>query len=150
MIDSLRNLRRAMQSAAEKSRETDRGFDSPVGKLSRFLWPYHERWLLAVVGGLCALDYASTYAALELSRKPNVQEAGPLAGWALKTGGFPFLLLVDVLAAGALSLIAVAARYLYGRAGLTGYGRAAFVFALAAYVVRTAIAVVGNLVVGFM
>ena len=149
MIDYFRDLRQKLESAGEKSRAKDRSFDRPVEAFSRLLWPIRERWLLVVVFSLCLLDYASTYAALELSGNANVHEAGPLAGWALDTGGFAFLFVVDLAAAGTLSLVALAARYLYTRAGFRGYGRAAFVVALAAYVVRTAIVVINNLVVGF-
>ncbi len=147
--DSLRNWSRSLKATAKRNRERDRGFDKSAGTLSRFLWPPSEKWLLAVVFLLCALDFVTTYAALELGRNKNVYEAGPLAGWALGTGGFGFLFLVDLTAAGVLSLIAVAARYLYSRHGLKGYARAAFVVALAAYVVRTGFVVINNLVVGF-
>jgi hypothetical protein len=84
-----------------------------------------------------------------LIRKPHIVEKGPLAGWALRMGGFPFLLLVDVLAAVAMSAIAISTRYLYLRSGLSGYARAAFVVLLLPYVVTTAIAVVNNVRLGF-
>ena len=149
MIESFKNLRQKLESAGEKSREKDRSFDRPVGAFSRFLWPVQEKWLLVVVFSLCLLDYASTFAALRLSGSTNVYEDGPLAGWALDTGGFGLLFIVDMAAAATLSLIAIAARYFYTRAGLKGYARAAFVVALAAYVVRTTIVVISNFVVGF-
>jgi hypothetical protein len=147
--DSLRNWRKSLKASADKNRERDRGFDKYAGRLSRFLWPPGENWLLAVVFSLCMLDFVTTYAALELGRNKNVYEAGPLAGWALGTGGFGFLFLVDLVSACILSLIAFAARYLYSRYGFKGYARAAFVIALAAYVVRTGFVVVNNLLVGF-
>ncbi len=139
----------SMRAAAERNKARDRGFDKYAGKLSRFLWPPRENWLLVVVFGLCALDFLTTYAALELGRNKNLYEAGPLAGWALDTGGFGFLFLVDLTAACVIALIAFGARWVYLRSGLMGYGRAAFVVALAAYVVRTAVVVVNNVVVGF-
>jgi len=148
--DTLRNWSKSLKATAEKNRERDRGFDKHAGRLSRFLWPPSENWLLVVVFSLCMLDFVTTYAALELGRNKNVHEAGPLAGWALRTGGFGFLFLIDLTAACVLSLFALAARYLYSRYGLKGYARAAFVVALAAYVVRTGFVVVNNLVIGFM
>jgi hypothetical protein len=53
------------------------------GKLARFV-------LL-----LAAMDYVSTYAFIRLSSNDHVTEGGPIAGWALQTGGFLRLFLVD-------------------------------------------------------
>jgi len=92
------------------------------------------------------LDYISTYFALQ---NANTYEDGPLAGWALRTGGFPLLFLVDITAAGTLSLVALGSRFLYGRSGFKGYGRAAFIVVLLPYVIRTLIVVVNNVVLGF-
>jgi hypothetical protein len=138
-----------MRAAGERNKARDRGFDKYAGKLSTFLWPPRENWLLVAVFSLCLLDFLTTYAALELGRNEGVYEAGPLAGWALSTGGFGFLFLVDLTAACVLGVIAFGARWVYTRSGLNGYARAAFVVALAAYVVRTAFAVVNNVLVGF-
>ena len=139
----------SMQATRERNKARDRGFDKYAGRFSRFLWPPRENWLLALAFSLCLLDFLTTYAAIELGRNKGIYEAGPLAGWALDTGGFGFLFLVDLTAACVLALIAFGARWVYLRSGLTGYGRAAFVIALAAYVLRTAFAVVNNVVVGF-
>jgi hypothetical protein len=143
---SFRNLNKAGQSFAEKSRETDRGLDRHVERLSRFIWPARETWLLVVVGFLILLDYTSTYIALQ---NANMYEDGPLAAWALRMGGFPLLLLVDIAAAGVLSSVAIVARFLYRRAGCKGYGRAAFVIILAPYIVRTVYVVINNIILGF-
>jgi hypothetical protein len=70
-------------------------------------------------------------------------EAGLLAGWALKTGGFPKLLLVDVVAVGILIFLSLNIRSFYARLGFRKIGRAAFVFILVHYFV-VIIAVVYN------
>ena len=134
------------QSLAEKTREIDRGLDWHVEKLSKFIWPIREIWLLFVVGYLFILDYISTYFALQ---NANTCEDGLIAGWALRTGGFPLLFLADMIAAGTLSLVALGARFLYHRSGFKGYGRAAFVVVLVPYALRTLIVVVNNFVLGF-
>ena len=134
------------RSRAEKYREIDQGFDRPVGRLSRYIWPFRETWLLVVVGSLFVLDYISTHIALQ---NANNYEDGPLAGWALRTGGFGLLFLIDVVAAGMFSLMAMLARYLYRKFGFPGYGRAAFIMLLAPYVVRTTIVVINNFILGF-
>ena len=125
-LASFRNWNRSMRAVAERNRQKDRGFDRHVGRFSRLVWPVRERWLLVTVALLGMMDFTSTYVSLELIRKPHIVEKGPLAGWALRMGGFPFLLLVDVLAAVAMSAIAISTRYLYLRSGLSGYSRAAF------------------------
>ena len=129
------------KAMAEKSRQRDRGLECHVEKLSRFLWPWRESWFLVVVGFLCILDYTSTYFALELRGNIHTYESGPLAIWALETGGFAFLLLIDIIAVVTLSFVAIALRHLYLRSGFEGYGRAAFVIFLSPYVVITIIAI---------
>jgi hypothetical protein len=129
-----------------KSREIDRGLGQYAERLSRHLWPWRERWLMAVVGVLAILDFASTYAILELSSKNNVYESGLLAFWALDRGGFSCLFLVDILAAVVLSIAALTARHIYIRHGFKGYGRAAFVFLLAPYIILALAAVVNNII----
>ena len=146
LTESVRNFRRTMESAGERSRQKDRGFDPYVGAFSRFFWPFRETWLLVVVGSLFILDYTSTYFGLQ---NANVFEDGPLAAWALRTGGFGFLFVVDMVAAVTVSAVAITARYLYGRFGVRGYGRAAFVVLLAPYVVRTSYVVVNNIILAF-
>ncbi len=134
----------------DRFREIDRGLGRYAERISRFLWPWQERWLWLVVGLLAILDFASTYILLDLSGKDNVYESGRMAIWALKIGGFPFLLLVDLIAAVVLSLMAFIARYLYGKHGFKDYGRAAFVFCLIPYIVVTAAAIVNNTILLFI
>jgi hypothetical protein len=143
-MESFSNWRKAMQSLADRNRQRDRGFDRHAGKISRFVWPLREVWLPATVAFLCIMDFTSTYVNLALIRNPHVFERGPLAGWALRTGGFPFLLLIDLVAAATMSAVAIAVRYGYARSGLHGYGRAAFVFVLLPYAITTTVVVINN------
>jgi hypothetical protein len=141
---------RSAKAIGNKAREIDRGLGQRVEGISRFLWPWRERWLWLVVGLLAILDFTGTYILLDLSGKNNVYESGRVAIWALKIGGFPFLLLVDLIAAIVLSLAAFLARYLYNKHGFKGYGRAAFIFILAPYIIVTAVAIVNNFVLLFI
>ena len=134
---------------AEKNRQKDRSFDRNFDSLSRSFWPFRETWLLAIVGLFAILDFLSTYVVLELIRKPHIVESGPLAGWALRSGGFGLLLLVDIASIGILSLVAFAARYLFQRFGFKGYGRAAFMVVLVPYIVRLVIVIINNVALGF-
>ena len=139
----------SLKTLLDKSRAIDRGLDRHVEKFSRFIWPWRERWLLAIIGILVVLDFTSTYIVLEIVQKPGVYESGLMAVWALSRGGPTFLLLVDVIAALVLSSAALAARYLYARRGFKGYSRAAFVFLLSPYIVIASIAIVNNTVLLF-
>jgi hypothetical protein len=133
-----------------KFREIDKGLGRYAERISRFLWPWQERWLYLVVGLLVVLDFTSTYILLDVSGKNNVYESGRMAIWALKIGGFPFLLLVDLIAAVVLSLMAFMAKYLYNKHGFKDYGRAAFVFFLTPYIIVTAVAIVNNTILLFI
>lgn len=137
---------KSAKSFLERSREIDRGLGQHAEKVSRFIWPWREPWLLLVVAVLAILDFTSTYILLELSQKTGVYESGLLAIWALDSGGFALLLIVDIAAAAFLSLVAFVARYLYTKRGLPGYGRAAFVFVLTPYIVLAVIAIINNVV----
>jgi len=139
-------FRRSVKVMLDKAREIDSGLGRYAERLSRFIWPWRERWLLLVVGLLAILDFTSTYIVLELIKKNDVYERGPLAVWALDIGGFPFLLLVDIVAVLVLSLAAITARYQYIKHGHKDYGRAALVFLLATYVIIAPIAIVNNII----
>jgi len=132
-----------------KCREIDRNLGNYAERLSRIIWPWHELWLLLVVGILIIGDYTSTYALLELKRNPTAYESGRLALWALQRGGFPYLFVIDITAAVILSLAALIARRLYIKHGFTGYGRAACVFILTPYIIYTIYAVVNNIILQF-
>ncbi|MFC1937143.1 hypothetical protein ACFLWY_01130 [Chloroflexota bacterium] len=133
-----------------RSIERDRARERYVEALSRSLWPWGEWRLLAIVSLLFILDYASTYAFLELSGSKDVYEGGLLASRALQMGGFTGLLLFDVAAASTLLLAAIAVRHLYSRFGFIGFGRAAFVMVLVPYVVITMAVIFNNIVLTFL
>jgi hypothetical protein len=132
-----------------KARRIDRGFGPWFEKVSRFIWPWQELWLLVVVGSLSLFDFLSTLTLLKLRARSGVIESGRLAGWALDTGGFGFLLLVDFVAASLLSLAAIGVRYLYTRFGFKEYGRASFVFLLLPFIAITGFAIVNNILLLF-
>jgi len=134
----------------KKSHELDQSSEQYVEAVSRSLWPWRESLLLAVVGLLAALDYVSTYAALELSGNKYIYESGPLAMWALKMGGFPGLFLVDVAAVGTLMLAAITIRSLHSKFGFKGFKRTAFAVVVIPYVVMTMAAIFNNIVLTFL
>ena len=136
---------RLMKERVRKAAERDRRSERYVGAISRRLWPWNERWLIALAGIMALLDYATTCAALELSGK-GYSEGGLLAGWALRIGGFGWLFLVDIGAVFALALAAITVRQICFRFGYKGYGRATFVVLLLPYVIVAFAAVVNNIV----
>ena len=81
----------------------------------------------------------------EPENKPYAYERGPLAHWALETGGFPGLLALDAVGVIVLCLLAVAVRSVYAPFGYGGYGRAAYVLLLMPYAVAASLATVNNL-----
>lgn len=139
-----------VKGKVRKSLERDRSLERHVEALSWSLWPWREPWLMAFVGVVVVLDYASTYAFLELSGNPHVYEGGPLASWALRMGGFKHLLVVDMAAASALLLAAIGIRFLYSKFGFKGFGRTAFVLLLVPYAVVALAIVFNNVVLTFM
>lgn len=130
--------------------ERERSLDRPLGTLSLVLWPYPELKLVLYISLLAFLDYLSTFNALELSGNSQVAEVGLMAKWALQTGGFSRLFLVDLAVICALLCFAINARSIYTRLGLRGFGRAAFVFVLVPYFVFIMGVVFNNVVVVFL
>ena len=124
-----------IKAKAKKSLERDRAMERRMNVLSRFLWPWDDAWLVPLVVLLAASDLISTYILLEVSGKANVYESGLLASWALSRGGFNGLYIMNAVAVGLLCVIAVAAWLFYGRFGLIGFARAAYVAVLAAVVI---------------
>jgi hypothetical protein len=146
----MRRVFTVAKDMARKSLERDRSREPYVEALSRSLWPWRESQLLLLVSLLLILDYISTYAALKLSGNNYVYEGGPLASWALKTGGFTGLLLTDLAAVTILLLAAVTIRFLYSRFGFKGLARTAFVVVLVPYVVITMAAIFNNILLTFL
>lgn len=143
-------VRQRMRRQVKRALLRDRSSERHVEAASIFLWPWREPWLLALVAVAALLDYSTTYAALELSGKADIYEGGLLANWALGTGGFGTLFLVDMAAVAGLSLAAITARGLCFKFGFTGFGRAAFVILLLPYAVMAIVAVINNLVLTFL
>lgn len=141
---------RLVKERVNKAVERDRRAEGRVEAVSRVLWPWRESRLVVLVALLALLDYATTYAALELSGKGYIEEGGVLAGWALRIGGLGWLFLVDMGAVIALSIAATTARFLCFKLGFGGFGRAAFVVLLVPYAVVAVAAVVNNLVMTFL
>ena len=119
-------MRYRLRKAKERDRRAERYFEAA----SRFLWRWSLPWLVAFAGFVALLDYGSTYAVLELSGKRYLNEGGPLASWALEKGGFAGLFLADLAAVTAISIAAVAVRFIFLRFGFKGFARAAFVYCL--------------------
>ncbi len=139
-----------MRYRLRKAKERDRRSERYFAAASRFLWPWRLPWLVAFAGFVALLDYASTYAVLELSGKRYLNEGGPLASWALEKGGFAGLFLADLAAVTAISVVAIVARLEFRRFGFKGFARAAFVFLLIPYVVMALVAVVNNMVLAYL
>jgi hypothetical protein len=139
-----------IKAKAKKSLERDRAFEGRLTVLSRFLWPWDDAWLLPLVALLAASDLISTYILLEVSGKAHVYESGLLASWALNAGGFNGLYIMNAVAVGLICVIAVAARLFYGRFGLIGFARTAYVAVLVPYALAALAAVVNNLVLALI
>ena len=118
--------------------------------VSRIIWPWNDSLLVPLAALLAALDLLSTYILLEVSGNVEVYESGLLASWALQGGGFNGLYIMNASAVGLLCLIAVTARLFYGRFGLEGFARTAYVAILAPYVLVAFAAVVNNLLLSVL
>ncbi len=147
---STNSVRAWMRNRLRKAIERDRRAERYVEAASRFLWRWSLPWLVAFAGLVALLDYASTYAVLELSGKRYLNEGGPLASWALEKGGFGGLFLADLAAITAITVLAVILRFLFSRFGFRGFARAAFVFLLVPYTVMALVAVVNNMVLAYL
>jgi hypothetical protein len=147
---SMSSVRQWMKGRLRKAVERDRQAERYVEAASRFLWRWREQRLLALVAIVAILDYASTYAVLELSGKRYLNEGGPLASWALGKGGFWGLLLADIAAVIGIALLATIMRFIYSRLGFKGFSRAAFVFLLLPYLIMAIVAIFNNLILAFI
>jgi hypothetical protein len=146
----MHNLFDRVRDRIQKDIERERGLDHPVGKISLLLWPYPESKLIFYISLLAALDFISTFIALNLNYSGQVFEVGLLAKWALQNGGFSGLLLTDIVCIGTLICLAIGVKYLYRKLGFNGFGRAAFVLLLIPYFLFIIGVVVNNVLVTFM
>ena len=140
------SLRNRLESKIERDRPLERRLEA----VSKTLWPWSESKLIRYVILIAALDYLSTYAFLRVSSHSYLIEGGPIAGWALQTGGFARLFLVDAAAVLSLIFLAVGLRSLYTRWGFRGFGRSAFIFLLIPYFVVTLAVVYNNVLLAFL
>jgi hypothetical protein len=135
---------KSAQTWLNRSREIDRGLGKYAERISRFIWPWNERWLLVVASVLCFVDFITTFILLNLSGRNDVYESGVIASRALERGGFILMLTFDIIAMMVLSLLAFTAKRIYDRKGHRDYGRAAFVFILIPYVVVTIFVIINT------
>lgn len=142
IIESLRNMK-------NRSVELEHSWDRNFASFSRFLWPWHESRLAIFVIIGAVLDYTSTYVAFKFGNN-KVTEAGLIAKWGLRTGGFVKLLFIDLCLLGGLLLLSTGARYLYNKLGLPGYGRAVFVLVLIPYAALILAVIFNNIFVSFL
>ena len=146
----MRRLTQFIKKQIRKSIARDRAMEKQFEDASMSLWPWREAKLVWLVCVLVMLDFISTYAFLELSGNTRLAEEGTLAAWALDTGGFLFLLLIDILAVGTLIGLALAFRRVFNRQGFAGYARTAFVLMLLPYSVVTFAIIFNNIVLTFI
>jgi hypothetical protein len=140
----------SIRDKLRKNIERERRLDHPLETISLVIWPYPESKLVFYVSLLAFLDYTSTFVALRLSGNSQIYEAGLLAKWALQTGGFSKLFLVDVVCIGTLICMAYIVRSIYSKMGFIGFSRAAFIFLLIPYFVFIMGVVVNNILVTFL
>lgn len=146
----MKSISNIVKNRIRKNIERDRNLERPIEAFSRVLWPFRESKLVFYVSLLAIIDFTSTFIALEISGSNHISEVGLLAKWALTTGGFPGLFVMDVICIGVLILLAVGVRHLYTRVGFSGLGRAAFVFLLIPYFISIWAVVVNNIIVVFL
>jgi hypothetical protein len=138
----LENIYDSLKNRFQRNLERTREIERPVEVFANKLWPWSASRLILLIGILAVLDYLSTYAFLNSGNK-QVVEGGLLAGWALQTGGYLKLLVVDFLAVGSLIGMALGMRSLYTKLGFQELGRTALIFLLTPYLI-TIFAVVFN------
>ena len=139
----------SMSARLKRANERDKKLERPVEKVARAVWPWRESKLILFVTCLAVSDYISTFMALRLSANPQISELGLLAKWALNSGGFTQLFLVDATAIGALILLAFGVRALYNRFGFPGFARTAFIFIFVPYTVIIVPVIINNVFLTF-
>jgi len=142
-------LRRA-RDYLRKDIDREQRLERFIVAFSTKLWPFRESTLVLYVIILSALDYLSTFIALELSGNSQIRESGLLAKWALEMGGFLGLFVMDVTAIGMLICLAIGAKALYRKRGFEGLGHAAFVFLLMPYFILIWGVIANNIIVSFI
>ena len=138
-----------IRARIKRAIERDKKLERPIEKFSRLIWPWQESKLILLVALLAVADYISTFMALRLSANHQVSELGLLANWALTSGGFAQLLMVDAAAIGAFILLAIGVRALYNRFGFPGFARSAFIFIFVPYTVIIVPVIINNVFLTF-
>ena len=142
----MHRLQQTIKENIEQSVRRDRKFEPSLERVSRYLWPWGEAWLVRTAFLVAALDFLSTYVLLDLSNTPNAYERGILASRALQFDGFRGLLIMNLVSVSAICLVAIGARLLYSRFGYHGFARAGFVAAIFPYTLAASLAAVNNIV----
>jgi hypothetical protein len=146
----MQSLLERLKARYEESIKREQKLQHPIEAFARLLWPYSESKLIFYVVVMAIMDFVSTFIALALSGNDQIGEAGLLARWALRTGGFPRLLLADIVLIGTLVCLAICSRAFYKRAGFAGFGKAAFIFLLVPYLVVIMGVVINNTLLTFL
>jgi hypothetical protein len=120
-----------------------------VTAIVRKLWPWGCGPLVGLVVGGAALDWTSTYLALERSGKA-VAEKGIVGSWALEFGGYSAMIGVESGVLCALVLIAAGARALCQKGGRNDLGHTAMAVALLPYAIVVVGAAAWNLTLAFL
>ena len=145
----MQKILESTRAGIKRANERDKKLERPIEKISRSIWPWQESKLILLVVVLAISDYISTFTALRLSASHQVSEVGLLAKWALSTGGFANLFLVDAVAIGAFILVALGVRALYNRFGFPGFAHTAFVFIFVPYAVIIVLVIINNVFLTF-
>ena len=145
----MQKMLESMRARVKRANERDKKLERPVEKIARAVWPWRESKLILFVACLAVSDYVSTFMALRLSANHQISELGLMANWALNSGGFTQLFLVDATAIGALILLAFGVRALYNRFGFPGFARTAFIFIFVPYTVIIVPVIINNVFLTF-
>ena len=67
---------RFVKARVRKAVERDRRAEGRVEAISRLLWPWREKWLIALVSLLALMDFTTTSVALTLTGKGYIEGMG--------------------------------------------------------------------------
>ena len=145
----MQKMLESMRARLKRANERDKKLERPIERVAMAIWPWRESKLLLLVACLAVMDYVSTFMALRLSANHQISELGLLANWALTSGGFIKLFLVDASAIGLLIVLALGVRALYNRFGFPGFARTAFIFIFVPYTVIIVPVIINNVFLTF-
>ena len=145
----MQRILESIRTQIKRAHQRDKKLEQPIEKFSRSVWPWQESKLILFVALLAVSDYVSTFMALKLSANHQVAELGLLANWALNSGGFAQLFLVDAAAIALLALFAFGMRALFQKFGFPGFARSAFIFIFVPYTVIIVPVIINNVFLTF-